>query len=102
MTKSKPMMLVSSLGICEHCQTLLSMQDMPAESISAVWKCPKCKGILSYKSFGYEITGKDDQKRDKYNKTRWVGPNGKWSNEKPKEDFNLGDWHVIINMPRFY
>ena len=63
---------LATLGICEHCQTLLNMQDMPMDSMDAEWKCSKCKGVLTNKSFGYEITGKKDDGSDKWEKTRWV------------------------------
>lgn len=73
-----------SLGLCEHCNTLLSMQNMPTGSMDAVWKCSNCSGVLTGQSFGYEGS----------KKARWVGPYGTWTTERPEVSFQLGDWHV--------
>lgn len=73
-----------SLGLCEHCNVLLSVQNMPAGSMDAVWKCSSCSGVLTGQSFGYE-GGK---------KVRWVGPDGMWTTERPEVSFQLGNWHV--------
>jgi len=86
--KIKRNIQLASLGLCEHCGELLTMQDLPVEAINAVWKCPKCKGILTYKSFGYE------QIKGKWQKTRWVGEDGKWTETKPTAGFVLGSWFI--------
>ena len=86
----------AGLGLCEHCQILLTMEDMPSESMDAEWRCPKCNGILTSKTFGYEELDKE-----KWERTRWVGKDGKWTNEKPREDFDLGHWHVSEKLPIF-
>ena len=82
---------VSSLGLCEHCSTLLTFEDMPLEAMNAEWRCPSCQGILSGASFGYdEVDGK--QKR-----TRWVNRRRKWSKIKPTVGFDLGNWSVRVH-----
>ena len=88
--------LQAGLGLCEHCQILLTIEDMPPEAIDAEWRCPKCNGILTNKTFGYEEVGKGDWK-----KTLWVGKDGKWTKEKPKGNFDLGRWHVSDESPIF-
>ena len=45
---------LDSLGLCEHCNALFSLQDMPADSMSARWHCPHCEKEVSYLSFGYD------------------------------------------------
>jgi hypothetical protein len=37
--------------ICEHCGTRLSLEDMPMDAIDAVWKCPKCEGVITEESW---------------------------------------------------
>jgi hypothetical protein len=81
----------AGLGLCEHCGTLISMEGMPSESIDAAWRCPKCKGILSEKSFGYENA----------KKKFWVGTDGKWAEKIPEAppfgEFILGSWRILLN-----
>ena len=79
------MVSLASLGLCEHCGILLTIEDMPMGSMDAIWKCPKCSGVLTGKSFGYEEN----------RKTRWVGNDGKWTTVRPTQSFDLGDWHVV-------
>jgi len=66
---------------------------MPVEALNAEWRCPKCKGVLTHKSFGYkEIDGE-------WRKTRWVGEDGQWIGDKPIGGFELGSWFVIDTIP---
>jgi hypothetical protein len=86
--------ILAGLGLCEHCGELLTIEDLPAEAINAVWLCPKCNGILSGKTFGYD---------EKNKKVHWVGPDGKWLDKEPKvapfNEFTLGTWRILINPP---
>ena len=85
---------VAGLGLCEHCGVLLTIEGLPAEAMDAEWKCPRCKKTLTGKSFGYkEVDGK-------WKKTRWVGKDGKWVNEKPGGDFDLGVL-TVVKRPLF-
>jgi hypothetical protein len=92
-TETTKTVLLAGLGLCEHCGTLLTIEDMPGDSIDAIWKCPKCEGVLSEKSFGYE----------KGKKVLWVGKDGKWANHIPNappfDEFVLGTWKVRIKPP---
>ena len=80
---------VNSLGICEHCGTVISMQDAPADAIDAKWLCPKCDKELTNKSFGYE------EIKGKWGKTKWVGADGKWTGTEPTKSFDLGSFFVV-------
>ena len=84
------MVHIAALGRCEHCGTILNVSDAPADAMDAVWKCPKCKKEITGLSFGYDGNNQ---------KFRWVGPNGEWTRTKPKEDFNLGNLLVVVQMP---
>lgn len=85
---------VASLGLCEHCGILLSIEGIPADAMDAEWACPGCKGKLTHKSFGYAT--------EKGGKIKWVGPEGKWVGQKPAEDFTLGNFEVYVRpMPAF-
>lgn len=91
--KTQTSVYLESIGLCEHCGALLTIQDVPAEAMDADWKCRKCKGILTNKTFGYEeVDGK-------WQKTQWVGSDGKWTKTKPTDNFDLGSWYVIIKPP---
>ena len=79
---------LESLGLCEHCGTLLSVEDMSGDSMNAEWHCLNCKGLLSGLSFGYEGEG------EKTKKVKWVGPERKWVATRPTEDFVLGNLSV--------
>jgi len=81
---------VGGIGKCEHCQTLLTVEDMPAESIDVIWLCPNCEKELTGKTFGYEGQGEETEK------VKWVGPEGNWQENKPNKDFDLGSWRVTI------
>ena len=80
------MLLMSGLGLCEHCGILVTVEMRP---VDGAWICV-CGGELTHESFGYTQDGQ---------KTRWVGPDGEWINEKPTEDFKLGDLHIVDHRP---
>ena len=84
--------LNAALGLCEHCGVLLDMSSLPPEAMDAVWKCPKCGKELTGKSLGYD---------PKHKKVHWVGPDGRWSDIEPEEDFSIGDLSVVMRMPAF-
>lgn len=80
---------LASLGLCEHCGVLLTMEEMPSDAINAEWRCFKCNDVLSHRSFGYDRGEQGAQK------VKWVGPNGEWTEEEPKDDFDLGNLFVM-------
>jgi len=84
-------LIAGGLGLCEHCGVLLSIENMPPDSMNADWYCLDCKKLLTGRSFGYESIN------NKWEKTKWVGKKGEWVADKPEEDFNLGDLHIIPN-----
>ena len=82
---------VEGLGLCEHCGAIVSISNYAGdEAMNADWLCGKCKGKLSHLSFGFDKGSRGAQK------VRWVGPNGKWTNQKPAEDFRLGGLEVMV------
>ena len=81
---------LAGVGLCEHCETLLTLEDMPLEAMNATWSCSACGGELSHKSFGYEHGGLEAQR------VRWVGPDGKWTDQQPTVDFQLKHWLVMV------
>ncbi len=83
--------MIDGLGLCEHCNALMTIEGMSGEAMNAVWKCFSCKGEISHKSFGYES--------EKGNKIAWVGPEGKWVSEKPTQRFTLGNWDISVHGP---
>ena len=85
----KTIVLLAGLGLCEHCQTLLTIEGMSADAMDSEWKCPQCEGVLTNESFGYKEDG---------SKIKWVGKGKKWTITKPTEDFDLGNWHVVMSM----
>jgi NAD-dependent SIR2 family protein deacetylase len=90
LTKHNKVMLLAGLGLCEHCGELMSFEDMPPEAMDADWRCHKCGGVLTDKSFGYgKVNGK-------LQKVKWVGPDKTWVTEKPAENFELGSWYITI------
>ena len=84
----------ASLGLCEHCNALLTMEDLPSGAMDAKWLCPStsCGKVLTHLSFGYE------QIQGRWRKTRWVGPDGKWTYDKESipGSFDLGSFHVVF------
>lgn len=78
-----------NLGLCEHCGTLISMDRMSADSMNADWKCPKCRGLITHVSFGYDRAEKGAKK------VKWVGPDNQWVEKEPTEDFKIGDLNVL-------
>ena len=93
----KRLVSVASLGLCEHCGVLLTLEGMPADSIDAEWRCPnpKCNGVLTHKTFGY------DKGTEGAKKVSWVGPGGIWIPEKPAQDFDLGSFSVRVEPMRY-
>lgn len=92
--KTTRILVVAGLGMCEHCGILLTLEDMPQDSMNADWSCRKCKKPLTGKSFGYSEIG------DQWEKNKWVGKGNIWIAEKPTESFDLGSWHIIPDSPR--
>lgn len=81
---------IEGLGLCEHCGVLLTIEDLPADAMDADWVCPKCKGLLTMRSFGYaDEEGEEEQRR-------YVGPDGKWTDARPEKDFVLGNWKILV------
>jgi hypothetical protein len=74
------MVQVASLGLCEHCGELLSIEDLPTEPTDEKWHCPSCRGELSHESFGYRT--------DQGDKFQWVGP-------------DCGNWDVRVAPPTY-
>jgi len=86
------MILLESLGKCEHCGRVLSIEGMPGESIDAVWSCPTCKKELTHKSFGYEKV--DGQ----FKRVKWVNKSKRWTTKRPTSDFVLDGALVAVDM----
>lgn len=81
------------LGLCEHCDIPLSFEKTPDAAINLDWKCPSCDGLLTGQTFGYKkIEGE-------WQRVRWVGPEGKWVDERPTEDFTVGNCLVLTSPP---
>jgi hypothetical protein len=59
----------------------------------STWRC-WCGGELTHTSFGYNKATKGAQK------IKWVDSQGKWTTEKPAEDFVIGDLQVMVDLPR--
>lgn len=81
---------LESLGLCEICGALLSVEDLPIDAMNSGWRCPGCKGIITNKTFGYEeINGV-------WKRIQWVGKGKKWTQRKPTENFGLNHWHIAV------
>jgi len=92
----EPLELVDSLGLCEHCGKLVSITDYAGdEGGNAKWIC-ECGKPLTHLSFGY------DKGTTGAKKIKWVGPNHKWTDTRPTDDFRLGNIQVIMKMPRYW
>lgn len=85
--------LLESLGLCEHCNVLISLEEMPAEALDAIWHCPSCNAKLTHCSFGYDRGLQDARK------VKWVGSDGQWTDQKPSSDFGIGNWFVLVPPP---
>jgi len=77
---------LDSVGKCEHCGAIMSIEGFPPEAMSVEWRCPICDGVLTGATFGYEGD----------TRTGWVGPDGEWASERPKECFELG--RLFVNV----
>jgi hypothetical protein len=87
---------LEGLGLCEHCGVLLALEDFPPEAMDTEWRCLKCKGVLTNKTFGYgEINGV-------WKKIQWVGKGKKWTQRKPTENFDLNNLHITIEPISFF
>lgn len=84
---------INGLGLCEHCNVLLTIEDLSGDAAGTTWHCPQCKGHLTHASFGYDRGGKGAQK------IRWVGPDGTWVDQRPESEFTLGEWLILIPPP---
>lgn len=83
------LILLSNLGMCD-CGTVVATPQAPIDTFAhnKNQKCTHCEKILTLANFGYE-TGTPQR-------TRWIGPDKKWTNTRPTRDFRLGRWYVII------
>jgi hypothetical protein len=82
-----------TLGKCEHCGKVFTIEGLPAEAIDAQWHCRSCDGELTNVSMGFELKGESD--KPKWVKTRWVGPGGEWQPTAPMEEFVIGSFKVV-------
>ena len=87
------MAYIEALGICEHCGALVSLENLPAEALDAIWKCTKCENELTSKSFGFEKV------KGEFKKVKWVDPEKKWTSVRPTENFNIGPLLVSVTHP---
>ncbi|KPJ55669.1 hypothetical protein AMJ49_06600 [Parcubacteria bacterium DG_74_2] len=87
------MAYIEALGICEHCGALVSLENLPAEALDAIWKCTKCEKELTSKSFGFEKI------KGEFKKTKWVGPGKKWTFVRSTKNFNIGNLLVSVTSP---
>lgn len=83
---------LEDLGLCEHCGVLSVLEDMPFDISKAEYRCLRCGGPLTAKTFGYERVNGILQK------VKWVGSDRKWTKTKPAGNFTLGGWNVVISM----
>jgi len=91
-------LLLPLLGLCEHCNALLNLEGMTADTMDADIICPKCNKMTTHLSFGYEKVGDD------WKKIRWPGKVGNgfgWISVKPDRDFAVGSVEVWVEMPPF-
>lgn len=78
---------INMLGICEHCGVLINMQEMGvAATIAGVCPNLQCGEKLFEASFGLEGD----------TLVRWVGPEGTWLSVQPTQEFQLGEWTVMV------
>ena len=63
---------IDSMGICEHCETVLTMAPLTNDALDGTWTCLKCDGVLTHKSFGFE------QIEGEWKKMKWIDKDGKW------------------------
>lgn len=88
----QPLELVDTLGLCEHCGKLISFTDYADdEGSNANWIC-MCGKPITHLSFGF------DKGTAGAKKVKWVGPDGKWTNECPVDDFTLGNIQVVMKI----
>ena len=82
------------LGICEHCNKIILIQDYAGSEGGENWHCKHCSKEIGHASFGYDVPGIGCKK------VRWVGPQGKWVTERPEETFRLPN--LIVTNGTFY
>ena len=68
-----------NLGLC-NCGKLLDRQALASDG----GVCPACCNQPNEECFGI----KNGEKK------RWLGPDGKWVQEQPKENFTIGGWKI--------
>lgn len=83
---------VESLGLCEHCNALLVMEDMDSDAIQVIPDCPRCRKIISGASFGYDGNGQQA-------KVRWVDAGRTWITQRPAGNFSLDGLRIVVSSP---
>lgn len=83
-----------SLGVCEHCGHIFPARDVVKEGEDG--KCPKCNKEISAATFGYR------KFRKKWRKNRWLGPDGKWIDTEPSENFSIGELYIIVSKREYH
>lgn len=81
------------LGKCERCGGILKMFDLPPNLAIETGNCSKCNAPLTLDSFGLTQT------ETSLRKTKWLGPDGQWTNQRPERDFVLNN---IVAAVEFY
>ena len=87
----KEVICSAALCICEYenCKKVFSLIDAYEDSNYPT--CPHCKKVVTAASHGYY----DDEEKG-YGKWLWVDEKGEWNSEKPKNEFSLLNWRVIV------
>jgi hypothetical protein len=90
--------LINGLGICEYCSTVLCVRDIPEGIDIRTAACPACnRGPLSLSfTWGLGPDPKDLGDRTNCKQLKWVGPDGKWTNTIPTENFLLPRLGLVI------
>ena len=88
----EPIQDQNAVGICEHCEGLVSFMDYAGgDSLNAQWMCGTCGKPLSHLSFGF------NQGEGGAKKVRFVGPGKQWVSEIPDDTFMIGG--ITITPP---
>lgn len=89
---------LESLGICSECKQLISFTEIPENVRGPFYNCPLCHELMwPGETWGYGVPPGGDEHHD-YQQLKWVGPGSKWVRKRPRKDFTLSKFRVLVNV----
>ena len=95
----RPNVWIDTLGICQECRKIFTVQWVFSHFLEMeriVCLRPGCGRVILPQDAGYEVVESGGE--ISFVKKKWIrGPDGIWTSMKPKKEFDLPEWHIVLS-----